>query len=68
MPYREFRCSKGHDWGVLSSMREPPPTKCPFLHDVDKACDGEVRSIISKPQRPIVKSGTPIHHGRAGVE
>lgn len=62
MPLRVYECSKGCTWSQLESMNQDRATRCPHCGDRD------VTRIIQSTQRPIVKSGTPLHHGRVGVE
>jgi len=62
MPMYEYQCEHGHVTDIVSRMGTRPETiEC-------RACGCEAKRIVSQPLRPIVKSGTKLHHGTRGVK
>lgn len=58
----EYQCANGHVTDIHSTMEEKPrEVEC-------RACGQPAEPVISFPQRPIIKSGTPLHHGTRGVK
>lgn len=58
MPHYEFQCPNGHITGLFRSADQKPLTiEC-------VACGEEAEPILSVPAPPVVKNGTPKHHGR----
>lgn len=58
MPHFEYQCSRGHVTGLFRSVEQRPlAVKC-------AACGEEAKQIMSLPQRPVVRGGTPKHHRR----
>ena len=57
MPEYEYRCEHGHVSRIWTSIRDRPATvKC-------AACKATAEPMIAPTQRPIVRGGTPTHHG-----
>ena len=61
VPFYQYACEKGHTLDVFESMSGDGPTECPD-------CRGPMQRVIQPVQRPIVKGGTRLHHGTAGVK
>lgn len=60
-PEYEYQCEHGHRaaiWQHMGDMEEEIP--CP-------TCGKPAQRVMSFTQRPIVKGGTPNHHGQRGV-
>ena len=60
-PIYEFRCPSGH-------TQERMVPVMATTHDLERCavCGADAARVISLPQRPIVKGGTPTHHPRRG--
>lgn len=74
MPLRAYRCGAGHEFELVERMSDPPLPCCPEIvpEDMDGEtvvmCGADVERLIMATQRPIVRDGTPNHHGPVGVE
>ena len=66
MPMRAFRCRAcGHEFEMYLRMDESGPSYCAEeREDGTGRCLAELEPQIQSTQRPIVRSGTRIHHQR----
>jgi putative FmdB family regulatory protein len=57
MPSYEYECEQGHRHERVNvKANDRKPVRCP-------ECHGLAVRVWSVPARPIVKGGTPNHHG-----